>query len=150
MSVLKIFSLIYGALPSGWSTTCMSNQFAYLDTLPLYDKTTLFSSTCAASTATPGAPDGRLVAVRPIKTDGHPSSLDAPLRINPNANPTVRKPSNTPETTSPSSTLIPPVSVGEEPGIRKGNAALPQSYSSILGQRGSLYMCITILLVWVI
>ncbi|KAF9448501.1 hypothetical protein P691DRAFT_704836 [Macrolepiota fuliginosa MF-IS2] len=150
MSVLKTFSLIYGALPSGWDPACMSNQLAYMDTLPLYDKTTLFADTCATSPTSVSTPDGRLGTVRAIKIDGPSPVPGAPLRINPNANPTAHVPSSTSEALTPSSTLIAPISVGKDPTDnpdaenKKGNAAVPLLHHSRWQWSRLLYSCVAV------
>ncbi|EIN06297.1 hypothetical protein PUNSTDRAFT_127630 [Punctularia strigosozonata HHB-11173 SS5] len=46
-SVLEAYRVFHGELPPGFSTDCMSHQFAYMDSLSLYNKTHLFGDTCA-------------------------------------------------------------------------------------------------------
>lgn len=47
VGVMKFYSLAhYGELPSGWEPACMKNQLAYMDALPLFNRTTLFGNTC--------------------------------------------------------------------------------------------------------
>ncbi|KAF9016374.1 hypothetical protein BDZ89DRAFT_1166288 [Hymenopellis radicata] len=54
VGVMKFYTLAhYGALPLGWETECMQNQLKYMDSLPLFNKTTLFG-TCDMTTD--GAP----------------------------------------------------------------------------------------------
>ncbi|KAJ7682273.1 hypothetical protein DFH06DRAFT_1075906 [Mycena polygramma] len=47
MSVVEVYRLLNNALPPGLSADCMSHQLAYLQSLPLYNATTLFGNTCA-------------------------------------------------------------------------------------------------------
>ncbi|KAK0472017.1 hypothetical protein IW261DRAFT_1343946 [Armillaria novae-zelandiae] len=48
VGVMKFYSLAhYGELPSGWEPGCMRNQLAYMDALPLFNRTTLFGNTCS-------------------------------------------------------------------------------------------------------
>ncbi|KAK0454262.1 uncharacterized protein EV420DRAFT_1695809, partial [Desarmillaria tabescens] len=48
MSVLKVYSLLSNnTLPPGFTTDCMSNQWAFLDGLPLYNPNTLFGGSCS-------------------------------------------------------------------------------------------------------
>lgn len=48
VSVVKIYALSHsGSLPSGWAPDCMKNQLQFMDSLPLYNATTLFGNTCA-------------------------------------------------------------------------------------------------------
>jgi len=45
--VLQVYSLLNNnALPDGWSPSCMSNQVAYMSSLPVFDKPSLFGNTC--------------------------------------------------------------------------------------------------------
>ncbi|KAJ7624476.1 hypothetical protein FB45DRAFT_1030617 [Roridomyces roridus] len=46
-SVLNVYMLIFGGnLPPGFQTACMSNQLAYVNSLPLFNPETLFGNTC--------------------------------------------------------------------------------------------------------
>ncbi|KAK0219221.1 hypothetical protein IW262DRAFT_1462873 [Armillaria fumosa] len=48
MSVVKVYSLLNNdTLPPGFTTDCMSNQWAFLDSLPLYNPETLFGGSCS-------------------------------------------------------------------------------------------------------
>ncbi|KAK0200613.1 hypothetical protein DFS33DRAFT_1387829 [Desarmillaria ectypa] len=48
MSVLKVYSLLNkNVLPPGFTTDCVSNQWAFLDGLPLYNPATLFGGSCS-------------------------------------------------------------------------------------------------------
>ncbi|KAK0451134.1 uncharacterized protein EV420DRAFT_1703946 [Desarmillaria tabescens] len=48
MSVVKVYSLLSNnTLPPGFTTDCMSNQWAFLDALPLYNPNTLFGDSCS-------------------------------------------------------------------------------------------------------
>lgn len=136
MSVLKVFSLIYGSLPMGWDASCMSNQLAFLDTLPLYDKNTLFASTCATPITAQSSSLQQLAVVRPIKVDGPSPDPNAPLRIDPNASPAT------------------PMSVAQDPGdggdsstetSRNKNTA-PSQLHSTWKRNGFWLLCMTILL----
>ncbi|KAJ7641933.1 hypothetical protein FB45DRAFT_738910 [Roridomyces roridus] len=45
--VLNVYMLIFGGnLPPGFQTACMSNQLAYVNSLPLFNTETLFGNTC--------------------------------------------------------------------------------------------------------
>ncbi|KAF8224422.1 hypothetical protein L208DRAFT_1410262, partial [Tricholoma matsutake] len=46
-TLLKVYALLNNdVLPNGWSSSCMSNQLAYMSSLPVFDKPSLFSNTC--------------------------------------------------------------------------------------------------------
>ncbi|KAK0488313.1 hypothetical protein EDD18DRAFT_1466288 [Armillaria luteobubalina] len=48
MSVVKVYSLLNNdTLPTGFTTDCMSNQWAFLDSLPLYNPETLLGGSCS-------------------------------------------------------------------------------------------------------
>ncbi|KAK0437686.1 hypothetical protein EV421DRAFT_1007299 [Armillaria borealis] len=48
MSVVKVYSLLNkNILPLGFTTDCMSNQWAFLDSLPLYNPETLLGGSCS-------------------------------------------------------------------------------------------------------
>lgn len=66
----------------------MSHQQNFLDSLPLYDKNTLFADTCA-TTFDATNQDNPIAAVRPIKSNGPLPNPNAPLRIDPSADPIV-------------------------------------------------------------
>ncbi|KAJ7503242.1 hypothetical protein B0H11DRAFT_1797858 [Mycena galericulata] len=46
VSVIKVYSLLYGNLPPGFSADCMSNQLAFISSFELYDPGTLFGNNC--------------------------------------------------------------------------------------------------------
>ncbi|KAJ6611129.1 hypothetical protein B0H10DRAFT_2437663 [Mycena sp. CBHHK59/15] len=73
MSVVKIYMLLYdGHLPPGFRADCMSHQLDFMDTLPIYNATSLFGNTCAINDSLPGTrhytPPATLDASRTFKT----------------------------------------------------------------------------------
>ncbi|KAF8992374.1 hypothetical protein BDQ17DRAFT_211354 [Cyathus striatus] len=75
LSVLQIFRLTHnGDLPAGWSADCMSNQLAFLGSLPLFNSTTLFANTCAIGSDAPLGTGGNLAASSPSGTGSSGSS----------------------------------------------------------------------------
>lgn len=51
-----LYNLFHGKLPTGIDRACMANQLAYMESLPLFNRETLFGGTCAFA-ATPGDED---------------------------------------------------------------------------------------------
>ncbi|KAJ6458637.1 hypothetical protein C8R47DRAFT_146495 [Mycena vitilis] len=47
MSVVEVYRLLNNTLPPGLSADCMSHQLSYLQSLPLYNASTLLGDTCA-------------------------------------------------------------------------------------------------------
>ncbi|KAJ7112810.1 hypothetical protein C8R43DRAFT_133233 [Mycena crocata] len=46
VGVLKIYSLLYGTLPPGFSADCMANQLGFMNTFALFDPGPLFGNNC--------------------------------------------------------------------------------------------------------
>ncbi|EIN11314.1 hypothetical protein PUNSTDRAFT_131480 [Punctularia strigosozonata HHB-11173 SS5] len=47
VSVLQVYLQLHGQLPPGFTSDCMPKQFAYMQSLSLYNNATLFGDTCA-------------------------------------------------------------------------------------------------------
>ncbi|KAF7335404.1 hypothetical protein MVEN_02193100 [Mycena venus] len=64
MSVMKIYKLLHdGHLPPGFEENCMFNQLAFMDTLLLYNATSLFGNTCAINDSSLGVRHNKPPAV---------------------------------------------------------------------------------------
>ncbi|KAJ6468661.1 hypothetical protein C8R47DRAFT_1151277 [Mycena vitilis] len=81
VSVLTVYSLLYGELPSGFAADCMSNQLAFMLTFELYDPGPLFGNDCdIIDTGPPGrhtAPPTELDPSRSFHSISANDSTDA-------------------------------------------------------------------------
>ncbi|KAF8177135.1 hypothetical protein K438DRAFT_1606785 [Mycena galopus ATCC 62051] len=67
MSVMKVYMLLHSAhLPPGFNTSCMSNQLDFMETLALYNATSLFGNTCAINDGSLGARYDFIMSLRSV------------------------------------------------------------------------------------
>ncbi|KAF7375646.1 Conidiation-specific protein 13 [Mycena sanguinolenta] len=92
VSVIMVYTLIYGELPPGFVADCMENQLAFMSSLELYSPETLFGNNCYITEPGPPArhtvppavldPSRTFQTLAPANTFSESPSAAATLRTN--------------------------------------------------------------------
>ncbi|KAK7055957.1 Conidiation-specific protein 13 [Favolaschia claudopus] len=98
LGLLIIYQVVYGILPPGFTADCMSNQLAYMTSLPLFNGSTLFGNNCdiqdgppARHTRPPNVldPSRTFQTQRPSSTEGGPAVIATSRRSGANSTVTI-------------------------------------------------------------